>query len=156
MVLLFGECSLGNEHWEITVGDAILLEAGIQETLNLLPNEVSEGSQNVTSRDLVVFDQLTLGDDLLIPLGEVLLSGILNAELVSIFASTTLGLSFLSLLSGLLCFLLFSGSSSNFTDKLAKIDNLSLVVGELDYLLHVCVGDGSGGIVLHGMECNDF
>ena len=40
MVLLLAEGGLGDEHGEVAVLDAVPLEAGVQETLNALPDEV--------------------------------------------------------------------------------------------------------------------
>jgi hypothetical protein len=68
VIFFFAQSSLGDEHWEIAIRNAILLEAGVKETLNVLPNEVSERSEDIASGDFVILDHFTLGNDLLVPL----------------------------------------------------------------------------------------
>jgi len=71
VVLLLLEGVLRNEHWEVGVLSAGFLEPLVEERLNLLPDVEGPRSQNVAPGYLVVVDQLSLGDHLLVPLSEV-------------------------------------------------------------------------------------
>jgi len=71
MTLLFLEGILGYKHWEVAVRDAELLESRVKERLDLVPNEERARSEHITARYVIVIDQFSLGDDLLIPFGKV-------------------------------------------------------------------------------------
>ena len=64
MGLLSLESSLGDEDWEVAVLDAEFLDFAIEKVLDLFPDEVGRWTENVASRDVVVLNQLSLGDDL--------------------------------------------------------------------------------------------
>ena len=43
MIFLFSKSCFRHEHGEVAVGHTVLLESGVEEVLNGLPNEVREG-----------------------------------------------------------------------------------------------------------------
>ena len=101
MLFLFAERLFCDKHWEVAILHAIILEPLVHEALNLLPDKVRNRSQNITPRNVVVLNHVRLSNHLLIPFGEVLFFGILDAFLVS----SCLGL--VSLLLHLLLLALF-------------------------------------------------
>ena len=64
MVLLFFEGSLGDEHWEVAVLNIKFFDLGVEEPLDFLPDVERSWSQDVASRDVIVVNQISLGDDL--------------------------------------------------------------------------------------------
>ena len=179
MILFFVQCCFCHEHWEVDILYANLLEKLISEPLNLLPDVVRGGTQDVTSRDIVILNQFRLCDYLRVPLAKVLLLCIFDTSLVSF--SIGLGLRgcfrllLLLLLFTLLLLLLFlwllstffllpsscglgatltSGSSSSGRCQCCKVYDLGLVAAELDELHHAFFSNGRCSSVNHRMETN--
>ena len=73
MRFLFLECGEWHKHWEVTVLDAQFLDLGVEEPLDDLPDGVGPGPQDVAAADVVVLDELGLGDDLCVPVGQHLI-----------------------------------------------------------------------------------
>ena len=92
MGLFFVESGLSHKHGEVAVLYTVGLELGIGEGCDLLPNEEGCRAQDVATRDVVVFDQLRLRDNLRVPLTEVLFLAIGDSTdifLVSCTGDTT-------------------------------------------------------------------
>ena len=151
MILLLAKSSLRDEHGEVAVLHSILLEAGVEETLNTFPNEVGEWPEDVASRDFVILDHLTLCNDLLIPLGEVLFLSVLNAKLMNVLLDLLLLLMLGSFLMRSATSLLLLSDTALRDNELGEVDYLSLSARYGNHLLHVSVRDGCGGIILHGV-----
>jgi len=98
VVFLSLQGRLAHKHWEVTVVNSKSSELIVEEVLDLFPNEVSSRSKNIASRDIIVLDELRLGDDLGVPLGEVDLLLVENSELVRVSVSLGLFKFFLGLL----------------------------------------------------------
>ena len=64
VILFFVQSCFCHEHWEVDILYANLLEKLISEPLNLLPDVVRGGTQDVTSRDIVILDQFRLCNNL--------------------------------------------------------------------------------------------
>lgn len=73
MILLAFECGLGDEHGEVGVVHAEGGDGLVEEGLQLTPDEVAPGTQDVAARDVVVLEEFGLRDDLGIPLRGVLI-----------------------------------------------------------------------------------
>lgn len=99
VVLLLFKHILGDEQRERTVLDANLLDVHVEPVLDFLPDAVRSGLavyqydaekefteciisylENEASRDVVVVQHVTLGENLLIPSGEVLLLGHIDTD----------------------------------------------------------------------------
>jgi len=104
MVFFFVEGGLSDEHWEVAVVDTFFFEQGICKARDLLPDVERGWAQDVASRDVIVLNQLRLGDDLGVPLTEVLFFGVLDSSLINV--SSGLYFRGLLLLLGLLLRLL--------------------------------------------------
>ena len=99
MILLLVQSLLSHKHGEVDILHAYLLEERIAVPLNLLPDVVRGGAQDVATGDVIVFDQVRLGDYLRVPLAKVLFLCKLNASLVSIWSCLGLCASLVFLLS---------------------------------------------------------
>lgn len=71
VLLLGGQSLLGHQEREVRVLHSELLDASVEVLLNLFPNGISVGSQDVASRDVVVVEHFGLQDGLSVPVGEV-------------------------------------------------------------------------------------
>lgn len=73
VVLLLLQNSGRHKHGEVGVLDAQLLDLDVEPLLDLLPHKVGGGSHDVAAGHVVVVQHLSLGDNLLVPSGEVVL-----------------------------------------------------------------------------------
>ena len=78
VVLFCLQLGRGHEHGEVTVLHANRFDLGVQIFSNCIPNRIRPRSQNVATGDVIELDHLTLEDDLLVPLWEVALLGVLE------------------------------------------------------------------------------
>ena len=72
MILLLLKKRFGNEHGHIYIANARSLESLVQLGLNVFPDSVAVGLDCHASLNGCVLDQLSLTDDIRIPLGEIL------------------------------------------------------------------------------------
>lgn len=157
VLLFFVEGSFSDEHGEVSVLDTESLESRVHEALNLFPDEVRTGSEDVASRDIVVLNQVRLSDHLLVPLREVLLFRVLNSFVMASFNlfSFSNGLRLdLLLFSRFLRFGRLWLLSSSASSHLNEVHNLNLVLTGIDNLLNVFFLEGSGSGVDHRVESN--
>jgi hypothetical protein len=66
MRLLTMKSSMRNEQRKVAILYAHISDFGIHVRLDLFPDKVRPWSKNVTTRDIVVFDELSFTDDLII------------------------------------------------------------------------------------------
>ena len=64
VILFFVQSCFCDKHWEVDILYANLFEKLISELCNLLPDVERGGTQDVASRDIVIFNQLRLCNDL--------------------------------------------------------------------------------------------
>ena len=80
VVLLLLQGSVGHEDGEITILDSELLDLGVEEVPDGLPDSEGPGTEDVAAGDVVVLHHLGLGEDLGVPVGQVLLLLGLNTQ----------------------------------------------------------------------------
>lgn len=73
VVLLGLQGVLAHEEGEIRVLDTELLDLVVEPALDLLPDRIRPGAQNVATRNVTVINHLAESDGLRVPVGEVLL-----------------------------------------------------------------------------------
>lgn len=71
MILFCLKLFLADKHGEVAVFDSKRGKLGVQEALDLVPNKVGAGPQDVAARNVIVVDKFGLCDDLGVPLTEV-------------------------------------------------------------------------------------
>ena len=154
MVLFFVEGGLSDEHWEVAVVDALFFEQGVSEGRDLLPDVERRGTQDVAARDVIVLDQLRLGDDLSIPLAEVCFLGELDSSLVHV--GSRLDFSGFLLFGLLLRLLLLLRGIRHGWGHFSKVQHFRFMLGQSNDLHHVFLGDGRGRLVSHGVEADEL
>ena len=64
MTLLIPQRPLRDEHWEVAVFDAQLLDLRVHKRLDCLPNSEGPGTKHIAAGDVVVLDETRLFNDL--------------------------------------------------------------------------------------------
>ena len=132
VALLGAQGLLADEHREVGVFDPQPLDVSVELLLDLLPDRVGPRAQDVAARDVVVLDQVALGDDLRVPAAEVLFLLDRDAQHVDLGR----GFYFLDL----------------FFDLLAEVDDLVGFADLVEELEQVRGGQRGGGRVDHRVE----
>ncbi|KAI3476391.1 hypothetical protein L1887_62043 [Cichorium endivia] len=161
VVLLALEHVCGDEHGEVAVLDADLLDLCVEEVLDGLPDKVGPGLEDVAARDVVVVEHVTLAQHLCVPLWEVASLADGDADLLCV--GDLGGLCGLGLVGGGalggggggggaggrgggLC-----DRGGSLCLELGKVDDLELDAGALEVLCDLCAGHeegllGAGGV----------
>ena len=80
MVFLLLQGGVRHEDGEITILNSELLDLGIEEVSNGLPDSEGPGAEDIAAGDVVVLHHLGLGEDLGVPVGQILLLLGLNTQ----------------------------------------------------------------------------
>lgn len=99
-VLFFSlECLFGNKHREVSIFDSMLFYEHIEESLNIFPNSISPGPQDVTAWDIIIIEHARFVNNVSVPTWEIFLFLRFNTQQIYLLFATLL---FLFFFSGLL------------------------------------------------------
>lgn len=143
--LLLVQGLLRDEHGEVGIFDSVTLDEIVEKFHDVFPDVVGPGSEDIASGDIVVVEHFRLGDDLGVPLGEVLL--LLDGNFQSLFVFSLV----LLLLLGLFwLFLFFFRSFREVEDGGSSLDGAQELIEEFFSL------EFQTDLVIGGMESPEF